>query len=99
MFGPTDSKRMDRPGKVANPARGQLNRENEYFSVLQVNNERHPRQKYVKQTRTINATHSVLNTQEDRKADKNRMNKILRYKDKKKHRKGLAGQKYIKNVE
>ena len=25
------SKRMDQPGKVANPARGQLNRENEYF--------------------------------------------------------------------
>ena len=24
---------MDEPGKVANPARGQLNRENEYFSV------------------------------------------------------------------
>ena len=23
----------DQPGKVANPARGQLNRENEYFSV------------------------------------------------------------------
>ena len=27
------SKSMDRPGKVANPARGQLNRENEYFPV------------------------------------------------------------------
>ena len=26
-------KSMDQPGKVANPARGQLNRENEYFSV------------------------------------------------------------------
>ena len=25
---------MDQPGKVANPARGPLNRENEYFSVL-----------------------------------------------------------------
>ena len=24
---------MDQPGKVANPARGQLNRENGYFSV------------------------------------------------------------------
>ena len=24
---------MDQPGKVANPARGQLNRENEYSSV------------------------------------------------------------------
>ena len=24
---------MDQPGKVANPARGQLNRENEYLSV------------------------------------------------------------------
>ena len=24
---------MDQPGKVANPARGQLNRENEYFPV------------------------------------------------------------------
>ena len=29
----TYSKSMDRPGKVANPARGQLNRENEYFPV------------------------------------------------------------------
>ena len=27
------SKSMDQPGKVANPARGQLNRENEYSSV------------------------------------------------------------------
>ena len=27
------SKSMDQPGKVAKPARGQLNRENEYFSV------------------------------------------------------------------
>ena len=25
---------MDQPGKVANPARGQLNREHEYFPVL-----------------------------------------------------------------
>ena len=24
---------MDQPGKIANPARGQLNRENEYFPV------------------------------------------------------------------
>ena len=30
----THSKSMDRPGKVANPARGQLNRENEYFPVF-----------------------------------------------------------------
>ena len=29
----THSKSMDQPGKVANPARGQLNRENEYFPV------------------------------------------------------------------
>ena len=29
----TYSKSMDQPGKVANPARGELNRENEYFSV------------------------------------------------------------------
>ena len=29
----TYSKKMDQPGKVANPARGQLNRENEYFPV------------------------------------------------------------------
>ena len=28
MYGPTYSKSMDQPGKVANPARGQLNREN-----------------------------------------------------------------------
>ena len=27
------SKSVDQPGKVANPARGQLNRENEYFPV------------------------------------------------------------------
>ena len=27
------SKRMDQPGKVANPARGQLNRENQYFRL------------------------------------------------------------------
>ena len=26
-------KSMDQPGKVANPARGRLNRENEYFPV------------------------------------------------------------------
>ena len=26
-------KSQDQPGKVANPARGQLNRENEYFPV------------------------------------------------------------------
>ena len=30
---PSYCKSMDRPGKVANPARGQLNRENEYFPV------------------------------------------------------------------
>ena len=29
----TYSESMDRPGMVANPARGQLNRENEYFPV------------------------------------------------------------------
>ena len=29
----TYSKSKDRPGKIANPARGQLNRENEYFPV------------------------------------------------------------------
>ena len=28
-------KSMDHPGKVANPARGQLNRENKYFPVRQ----------------------------------------------------------------
>ena len=31
--GITHSKIKDPPGKVANPARGQLNRENEYFPV------------------------------------------------------------------
>ena len=31
--GLTYRKSMDQPGKVANPARGQLNRENEYFPV------------------------------------------------------------------
>ena len=30
----TYSKRMDQPGKVANPARRQLKRENEHFPVL-----------------------------------------------------------------
>ena len=33
MYGHTYSKGMDQPGKVANPARGQLIRENEYFPV------------------------------------------------------------------
>ena len=33
MYGHTYSKSMDKPGRVANPARGQLNRENEYFPV------------------------------------------------------------------
>ena len=33
MYGHVYSKSMDQPGKVANPARGQLNRENEYFPV------------------------------------------------------------------
>ena len=33
MYGHTYSKNVDQPRKVANPARGQLNRENGYFSV------------------------------------------------------------------
>ena len=33
MYCHTYSKSMDQPGKVANPARGQLNRKNEYFPV------------------------------------------------------------------
>ena len=33
MYGYTRSKSMDQPGKVASPARGQLNRKNEYFPV------------------------------------------------------------------
>ena len=33
MYGHTYSKSMDQPGKVANPARGQLNKENENFPV------------------------------------------------------------------
>ena len=33
MYGHTYSKSTDQPGKVANPARGKLNRENEYFPV------------------------------------------------------------------
>ena len=33
MYGHIYSKSMDQPDKVANPARGQLNRENEYFPV------------------------------------------------------------------
>ena len=33
LYGHTYSKSMDQPGKVASPARGQLNRKNEYFPV------------------------------------------------------------------
>ena len=33
MYGHRYSKNMDQPGKVANPARGQLSRENKYFPV------------------------------------------------------------------
>ena len=33
MYGYTYSKNMDQSGKVANPACGQLSRENEYFPV------------------------------------------------------------------
>ena len=33
IYGHTNSKSMDQPGKVAHPACGQLNRENEYFPV------------------------------------------------------------------
>ena len=33
LYGHTYSKSMDQPGKVANPVRGRLNRENEYFPV------------------------------------------------------------------
>ena len=33
MYGHTYSKSMDQPGKGANPARGQLNKEDEYFPV------------------------------------------------------------------
>ena len=33
LYGHTCSKSMDQPGKVASPARGQLNRKNEYFPV------------------------------------------------------------------
>ena len=34
MYGYTYSKSMDEPGKVASPARGQLNRKNEYIYLL-----------------------------------------------------------------
>ena len=34
MYGHTYSKSMDQPGKVANPARGQLNRENISLSAF-----------------------------------------------------------------
>ena len=33
MYGHTNSKSMDRPGKVANLARGQLKRENDFSPV------------------------------------------------------------------
>ena len=36
LYGHTYSKSMDQPGKVANPARGQLNRENEYLLPVHV---------------------------------------------------------------
>ena len=36
MYGHTCSKSMDQPGKVANPARGQLKREKYYFPVVRV---------------------------------------------------------------
>ena len=34
MYGHTYSKSMDQPGKFDNPARGQLNRENEYQGIF-----------------------------------------------------------------
>ena len=34
VYGHTYSKNMDQPGKVASPARGQLNRKKEYYTVL-----------------------------------------------------------------
>ena len=33
LYGHTESKSMDQPGKVASPARGQLNRKNEHVPV------------------------------------------------------------------
>ena len=33
MYGHTYSESKDQPGEVVNPARGQLNKENEYFPV------------------------------------------------------------------
>ena len=36
IYGHTYSRSKDQLGKVANPARGQLNRENEYFRVVSV---------------------------------------------------------------
>ena len=33
MYSHTYSKNVDQPGRVANPARGQLNTKNEYFPV------------------------------------------------------------------
>ena len=36
MYGHTHSTSMDQPGEVANPARGQLNRENEYFPLSEI---------------------------------------------------------------
>ena len=37
MYGHTYSKSVDQLGKVANPARGQLNRENKYFTFAPEN--------------------------------------------------------------
>ena len=38
MYGHTYSKSVDQPGKAVNPARGQLNREKEYFPVFSIEN-------------------------------------------------------------
>ena len=38
MYGRTYRKGIDQPGKVANPARGQLNRENEYYVCMVITN-------------------------------------------------------------
>ena len=36
IYGHHIEQSMDQPGKVGNPARGQLNRENEYYSPVPV---------------------------------------------------------------
>ena len=59
MYGHTYSKRsMDQPGKVANPARGQLNRKKQYFPVRVVRASEFGLARRVRQSRPASACSS-----------------------------------------